>query len=120
MKRLVIAVVGVLWVSLLGCACTIAITPIKQKPAKRSKQSVSHPKPKHKAPPAKSKPAETNNIKETWWIENYKKLESFHGDYTIPSDANIKPLPDGRFKVPDSVLTHYQDLLLASPSATPY
>jgi hypothetical protein len=28
-------------------------------------------------------------------------------------------LPDGRFKVPDAVLSHYQDMLLAKPSPKP-
>lgn len=60
-------------------------------------------------------------MKETWWIENYHKLEAAHGDYTIPSDSDIVPMGNGQFKVPSAVLTHYQDLLLAkpSPSASP-
>jgi hypothetical protein len=64
-------------------------------------------------------PPDSPNIKETWWIENYKKLEAAHGDYQISDDAKIEPLPDGRFRVPDTVLQHYQDLLMAKPTPKP-
>jgi len=92
-------------VALFLSACTITVTPLpKHHPVHNSTRHVV--KKFHKP----------SNIKETWWIENYHKLEAAHGDYKIPGDADIQPLPDGRFKVPSSVLTHYQDLLLVTPT----
>lgn len=89
--------------------CTVTVKPLATK---------TQHAPVHKPTRYVSKPI-SPNIKETWWLENYHKLESMHGDYTIPADANIRPLPDGKFVVPESVLNHYQDLLLAKPSPTP-
>lgn len=107
---------AVFWVS-SGCTFTISSEPPKKKTLAKYGSSKRHGKPSH---PKKSQPVSTEvqspNIKETWWIENYKNLQAAHGDYTIPADEQIKPLPDGRFYVPNKVLEHYQDMLLAKPT----
>lgn len=120
MNLILMVMVAVIPLNLSTCTLTIDSNPSpKHKPA-------AHGKSKHKA--KKKYPSEATtesvpektpvppNVKESWWIENYHKLEAAHGDYTIPADAGIKPLPDGRFEVPDKVLTHYQDLLMAKPT----
>lgn len=115
MKCLISALASVL---ILFSGCTITVTPLDKVPKKKGKRTPVHHSTsrsviKKEAPSHAPKSA---NIKETWWVENYHKLEAAHGDYTIPDDANIEPLPDGRLKVPDAVLSHYNDLLLAKPS----
>src|SRR6266705_2496119 len=96
----------IVWASALFLpACTITVSPLP------THHSIHHLQ-RHAA----IKPHKPPCIKETWWIENYHKLEAAHGDYKIPGDSDIEPLPDGRFKVPSSVLTHYQDLLLVTPT----
>lgn len=97
-------------VFLAGCTFTVSTQDSKQK-----KKPAVHGR-GHTVKHAKKQSGTPENIKETWWIENYHKLEAAKGDYTIPDDDGIKPLPDGRFKVPDAVLKHYQDMLLAKPS----
>lgn len=97
--------------------CTITIKPIPATPQSRHKGKLRHHRSLSHHPVTLQPPSP--NIKEGWWYENYKKLETEHGDYTISDDSKIEPLPDGRFKVPDTVLAHYQDLLLAKPSPEP-
>lgn len=111
--------VTVLILAAMSLGCTITVRPITASTSPKKKHSA---KSRHYASSktVKSQPSPIpNNIKETWWVENYHKLEAARGDYTIPDDANIEPLPDGRFKIPDAVLHHYQDLLLAKPSPEP-
>lgn len=108
MKRIAIFL---LLAALSGCTITVAPIPTKKKHGRQSRHYASSRTVKKKPSPPPAK-----NIKETWWIENYKKLEAAHGDYTIHDDAKIEPLPDGRFRVPDTVLAHYQDLLLTQPT----
>lgn len=98
--------------------CTITIKPLPATPQSRHKGKSHHHQSSRHGHPITRQPI-SPNIKETWWYENYKRLETEHGDYTISDDSKIEPLPDGRFKVPDTVLAHYQDLLLAKPSPEP-
>ena len=98
---------------MLLVGCTVTIKPLTQNKKARVPRHQKHTEKNH---PRKK---QTNNVKETWWIENYHKLEASHGAYTIPSDVKIRPLPDGRFLVPDEVLKHYQDLLLVTPTPKP-
>lgn len=108
-------------VSVAAMGCTITVKPIEQKTSRTYSRSTHRHYPSSRTVKRTTpKPSdESHQIKETWWIENYKKLEAAHGDYTISDDARIEPLPDGRFKVPDTVLSHYQDMLLAKPTPKP-
>ena len=106
MKRIAIAAIGL---SVASCAYTISITPIpKEHPVTHIKRH--EVQAKHKSSPGSKSKWQT---KETWWIENYHKLEAAHGEYTISADADIEPLENGKFRVPPAVVQHYQDLLLS-------
>jgi len=105
MKRVAIASVSLL----TGCTFTISTLPVQKvyhKPVLIGKHQHHHKVPT------------TANSREMWWIENYHALEEARGNYTIPDDFKIRPLPNGQFQVPNTVIAHYQDLLLA-PTPTP-
>ena len=44
------------------------------------------------------------------WLDTYRALEAEHGDYTIPDDHRINVSPDGKIKVPTTVIRHFNDL----------
>jgi hypothetical protein len=104
------------WAAAILVGCTITVKPL---PPQKKHHHYTHRSNRIKKAGKQEKPTPAKNIKETWWVENYHKLEAARGDYTIPEDADIEPLPDGRFRVPNAVLTHYQDLLLVTPTPKP-
>ena len=71
-------------------------------PPKKQTHSVVH----HPSKVPEKKPIDVT------WIEHYKKLETAHGDYTIPADKKIK-VKNGKVEVPVEVEHHYEDLIKA-------
>jgi hypothetical protein len=44
------------------------------------------------------------------WLGEYRNLEADHGNYTIPDDHRIQIELNGRIKVPQTVVKHFNDL----------
>lgn len=93
----------------LSCTFTIS-TPDKPKSKPATHGLVRHKQ--HKS--ITSKTVEVDSA----WLLTYQKLQTEHGDYTIPDDNKIQPLPNGKFQIPITLLKHFKDLS-QTPGATP-
>src|SRR5205823_4766308 len=98
---------------MFGCAFTIeSLPPLKPKP-----KTIYHGRVIKKK---SSNNASTWSTVDSQWMSEYHRLEKEHGNYIIRDDSKIRSV-GGQFRVPRSVIEHYQDLnrTIESPTPTP-
>ncbi len=96
---------------LCGCGFTVTITPTQKKKPALQASHVHHQKHKKQQQSA-------TIVVDSNWMSEYHRLESRHGEYKLPDDGKIETLSNGKFRVPRSLIKHFQDLS-QTPEVTP-